>query len=323
MNEEGFMNITVLGDGAFGTALAQMLAKHGHHITLWCYNGEVARQIAEKRCNEIYLPTIILNANILATTSLESAMQGADLIVEAIPMKFMRSVLESCKPSVNRTIPWVLATKGIEAEKLLLPSQVLKAIVGAPFVILSGPSFAEELALGQPTGVMLAAEDPTRANQVRTLIEGDTCFVQNTNDIVGVELCGALKNLAALSVGIVEGAGYGFNARALVLTQALHEIAKIVIAAGGKQDTVLSLAGVGDAVLTSYSSKSRNQQLGYLIGQGYFEKIEGSLAESVNTLISVKALSSWYAVAIPLFLAVYECVLHKKEVSFIIEACRT
>ncbi len=325
------MNITVLGDGAFGTALAQLCARNGHDVTMWCYNADVAHMIEKKRCNERYLPSIILHERITAVTSMEKALKDGQWIIEAVPVKFMYSVLDLCRPYVNDSTPWVLASKGIDYETMRIPSHMLYHALEmqVPYVIVSGPSFADELAKAEPTAVMLASNELDLAYRFKLAVENDTFFVHVTQDTVGVQICGMIKNSIALALGILEGAGYGKNAQALVLTQALSELAHIVRAAGGQESTVLSLAGIGDIALTGYSDKSRNRTLGVQIGKGLYETLDESYVEGMNGIRAVKELSALAAhngnlvpINTPFFSALYDAVIYRKNPQELITACR-
>ncbi len=325
------MKITVLGDGAFGTALAQLCARNGHDVTMWCYNADVAAMIEKKRCNERYLPSIILHERITAVTSMEKALKNGQWIIEAVPVKFMYSVLALCRPFVNDSTPWVLASKGIDYETMRIPSHMLYHALEmqVPYVILSGPSFADELAKAEPTAVMLASNELDLAYRFKLAVENDTFFAHVTQDTIGVQICGMIKNSIAIALGILEGAGYGKNAQALVLTQALSELAHIVRAVGGQESTVLSLAGIGDIALTAYSDKSRNRTLGVLIGKGQYETLVESYAEGINCLRAIKEISAVSArdglvplFNTPLFSALYDVVNYRKKPQELITACR-
>ncbi len=324
------MEIAILGDGAFGTALAQLCALNGHAVTLWCFNHDVASMIEKKRCNEIYLPSIILHEGITAVTSMESAVRNAQWIIEAIPTTFMYSVISLARPYVQDSTPWVIASKGIDAETMRLPSHMLYHALEmeVPFVILSGPSFADELAKGQPTAVMLASNELDLAYRFKSVVDNESFFTHITQDTKGVELCGVFKNIIALALGLLEGAGYGKNARALVLAQAINEVSQLVLAAGGNEGTVMSLAGLGDIVLTAYSEKSRNKSLGIQIGKGHYEALNGSYVESIQSLRAAKGLRTLLfqqgttpLSRLPFFSALYDVVFHRKNPDELIAAC--
>lgn len=318
------MKITVIGDGAFGTALAQLCARNNHDVTMWCYNAEVANSIEQKRCNERYLPTIILDERISAVTSMEEAMKNTQWIIEAVPVKYMNSVLTSCKPFVNVSVPWVTASKGIEYETMRLPGQLLSDALEmpVPYVVIAGPSFADELAKDEPTAVMLASDDLELAHRFSLVVENNSFFSHLTHDTRGVQWCGVIKNCIALALGILEGSGYGNNTQALILTQAIAELTSILQVCGGDAKTVLGLAGIGDIVLTAYSAKSRNKMLGMQLAKGQYDLLEISNAEGVNSLHAIKGLSMQKrTIPLPLFSALYDIVFHKKNAHELIAAC--
>ncbi len=307
--------ITILGDGAFGTALAQVIAGNGHQVTLWCYNPEVALSITSKRCNELYLPAIDLHPNIHTSLTLTQALQDTSWIVEAIPVAHLYSVLSTIK-DLNTQTPWVLASKGISHNQL--PSEILSSTLGSlSTVILSGPSFARELASGVPTGLTLAST--THAEPFRKIIESNTVVIDTTTDVIGTQLCGALKNVIALTLGILEGAHYGSNTQALVFTQMIKELAQIIKDKGGSQETIMLLAGIGDLTLTAFNSQSRNKTLGKAIGRKEYLNKELPYTEGVNTL---RSLPEYLKKDYPLFNAVHQIALHQKELETLIDCIK-
>ena len=316
------MKITVLGDGSFGTALAQTLAHKGHSITLWCYDPEIASAIEQARCNIRYLPDLKLHANITPITSLEEALTTADpsWIVEAIPVAYMRSVLSQTQSYVTAT-PWVIASKGIEAKTNLLPSPILTESLGkeVPIVVLSGPSFARQLAEGMPTGLSLASTDLSLATSFKRVIESTTVVVDTTQDIIGTQLCGALKNVIALTLGIIDGAGYETNTQALVFTKMVKELEQLIKKHNGDTNTLLTFAGIGDLTMTAYSSQSRNKTLGKSIGKQEYKDKELPYTEGINTLTSIPAITM--DLSVPIFTAVYKVVFDQQPADVLITAC--
>lgn len=312
------MKITVLGDGSFGTALAQTLAHNGHHITLWCYDPEIATSIEQARCNIRFLPGLKLHKNITPSTSLKESLTTAEpaWIVEAIPVAYMRSVLSQITACAH--VPWVVASKGIERDTNLLPADIVTQCVphDIPTIILSGPSFALQLAQGQPTGLTLASRDITNAEGFRQVIESPSVVVDTTSDDHGTQLCGALKNVIALAMGILEGAGYEANTQALIFTKMVKELALIIDAYKGNQDTLLTFAGIGDITMTAYAAHSRNKALGIGIGKQEYRNKELPYTEGINTLSSIPAITRH--VSTPLFHAVYEVVFNKQDVTSLI-----
>lgn len=314
--------ITILGDGAFGTALAHLCATKGHKVTIWCNNPEAARSIQTTRKNAVYLPTVELPQNIDPVTDLNEAVTKAQWIIEAIPVRYLRSVLERAKPSIDPTIPWILASKGIESGSFLFAQELLDSIVATPVpsVILSGPSFALELARQQPTSVMLASSNTLLSKQAADLLTTDYFSTRLTSDTKGIELCGALKNIIALAIGMIEGAGYGQNTKAVVFTTALAELSKLLTAYAGTDSALYTVAGIGDCILTA-TPASRNYTVGYSLAQGSCQ-LESSHAEGINTLVSIHELSKRFQVTLPLFTKVYDIVYNKEKIESLIRACR-
>ncbi len=300
--------ITVLGDGSFGTALAQVLARNGHTVLLWCYNQEVDQAITSTRRNERYLPGIELEPTIRTTLCIEEALHTASWIVEAIPMAYLSSVLSQVT-TIKRTIPWVLASKGITQNKL--PSELLHEILGElPIVILSGPSFAHQLASGTPTGVTLASS--THAEEFKQMLESDMVYIDMTTDIIGTQLCGAFKNVIALTLGILDGAGYESNTQALIFTKMIQELSHIITDKGGSLSTIMQLAGIGDLTLTAYTDTSRNRTLGKAIGEKKYLEKPLPYTEGINTL---RSLPGYLKKRYPLFSAVHNIVLNQQPVN--------
>ncbi len=317
------MQITVLGDGTFGTALAQTLASNGHHILLWCYNPEVAHSIEQTGYNAVYMPGVKLYPTIAPTTSLEEALMAPNsLVIEAIPVTYLRSVLTQCKPFVDPTTAWVVTSKGIEAPKVLLPTEIIKDILGneLSIVVLSGPSFAQELIVKQPTALTLASTYLELAEAVKVLLQNDALLIETSLDEVGVQWCGALKNVIAVALGIVEGAGYGTNSQALVCTKMIHELKQVIMVYGGDPQTVLSFAGIGDIMLTSYSSQSRNRETGRALGKKEIAPHKLPYTEGINSLQAIPSIIK--LIKIPVFEAVYEIVYNQADVASIFTACK-
>ncbi len=315
--------ITILGDGAFGTALAHLCATKGHTVTLWCNNPHAAHSIKTTRKNSVYLPSIMLPENIVPVTDLNEAFTEAQWVIEAVPIKYVRSVLERARPSIDSKIPWILASKGIETGSLLCAQELLNSVVATevPSVILSGPSFAIELATKQPTAVMLASSSPLLREKAAALLTTDYFSVKLSSDTKGIELCGALKNIIALAIGMIEGAGYGQNTKALVFTCALAELSRLLIAYAGTDSALYTLAGIGDCILTA-TPASRNYTVGSLIGKGTYAHLTTSEAEGINTLVSIHELSKRLHVTLPLFTKVYDVLFNKEKIEALIQACK-
>lgn len=264
------MKVTVLGAGAWGTALAHTLANNGYDVTLWCREEHVVYDIINKQENCSFLPGCKVSKDITVTTNLFQAVQNVTIIFVAIPVQHSRKVLEQLYNIISESVVWVLLNKGIEADTLLLPSQIIVDIFGkqAKTVAVMGPSFARDLIKKEPTGLVVASTDQKLVLFIKKIMKNNFLVLQSSDDIIGVQLCAAVKNVIALGVGILLGAGYGDNTKILFLVKILEEVEKLVIACGGQLKTVYTVAGIGDIVLTSCGALSRNLEVGKLLGSG-------------------------------------------------------
>lgn len=312
--------ITVLSEGAWGTAIASLLATNNHQVTLWCYNSQVAQEITNTGYNNSFLPNIKLSDLITPATDINAAINSAQWIFEAIPMKFLRSALTQIDQEAIKHQKWVLLTKGIETDSLFLPSQLVTNlfthIISA--VVLSGPSFAYDVARQQFTAVMLASTNNTYALEVQELLTNSYFKTQITDDISGVQVNGAIKNIFALAIGLLDGAGYGENTRAAALTQSLAELALLTHALGGKQETTYGLAGCGDLLLTATSNKSKNYFLGKELAhvaniQTYLAN-QITFAESINTLLATEQLRKKYNLNLPIAKNLYKIIFQNEPI---------
>jgi len=301
------MNITVLGDGAWGTAFASLLAHNGHQVTLWCANKTSAESITTTHQNSLYLPGIELSPSIKATTSLEEALKNS-FIFEAIPVAFMRQTLSQCHPfkkQLKKDLLWVSLSKGIEQETLCFPTAIIRDVFGVQTQVaaLSGPSFAREVAQQEPTIVTIAADQLATAETIKHLVSNNYFIVKPTDDLIGVELSGALKNVFALGTGLLSGAGFGSNTQVLFVLRCIEELKILFKALGSKQETLYGPAGLGDLMLTSFSCQSRNVLLGKTIGEGRNPAqtlAQNTLtAEGLNTLPSICALAEKHLLILP------------------------
>lgn len=299
------MNVAVVGGGSWGTALAAHLARTGKPVRLWVREPEVAVAIKQHRENPAYLPGIALPAGIAATSDLEAAVAEADTVFVVIPSEFCRVVYCQLRPLLRREAVLVSATKGIEIDTLRRMTEVAAdEVPGHVLTVLSGPSFALEVAQEQPTAVVVASADVSAAESVQRTLSSRTFRAYSSPDVVGVELGGALKNVIAIAAGIVDGLGYGHNTVAALLTRGLAEITRLAVALGGRADTLAGLAGLGDLVLTCTGSLSRNRRVGQALGAG--RKIEdalrgtGMVAEGVRTTLAACALAQRAGVEMPI-----------------------
>lgn len=314
-------NISVIGGGSWGTALAYLLADKGHSIRLWIYEKELADEIHKTRENKIYLPGVMLPEKISATSSLNEALAGSDLIVFVVPSQAARSVLKQMPPLIEKDSALVSCTKGIENDSLMLISEVIRDIFPSTYqrrlLFLSGPSFAEEVSKRLPTAVSLAAYDHQLCGRIQKIFTTGYFKVFTSNDVVGVQLGGALKNVIALASGGADGLGFGHNTRAALITRGLAEITRLGIAMGADPITFSGLSGMGDLVLTCTGHLSRNRMVGYKIGQGMrLSEILDSMkmvAEGVSTTRSAYELVKRYNIRMPIVEQVYSVLFEDKD----------
>jgi glycerol-3-phosphate dehydrogenase (NAD(P)+) len=299
----------VVGAGAWGTALADLLARNGHEVSLWAFEPDVIESINTKHENARFLGGHRLSHSVQAVGEIDRAVSGAELVTLATPSHVLRRIVRSAARSLSDSIPLVVATKGIEKETLSLMTDIAQQEVsGAAVVALSGPSFATEVATCQPTAVVVASKDDSAAAVAQRAFSSPYFRTYTHTDVIGVELGGALKNVMAVATGIAEGLGLGFNARAALVTRGLAEMIRLGTALGAQQSTFAGLAGLGDLVLTCTGSLSRNRAVGVEVGKG--RKLEEVLkdretvAEGVVTAQSARELATREGVEMPIVDAV-------------------
>jgi glycerol-3-phosphate dehydrogenase (NAD(P)+) len=299
------MRCAVVGAGAWGTALADLLADNGHDTVLWALEPDVAAAVNECHENKRFLRGLPLSHALRATNDYEEALEGASLVVYATPSHHLRRVAGECATFVSRDAILVIATKGIERATLALMTTVVEDEVTEHAVVgVSGPSFAAEVVGRQPTAVVAASSSAAAAEVVQSALSSASVRVYTHDDVTGVELGGSLKNVMAVATGIVEGAGFGHNTRAALITRGLHEMTRLGTALGATPSTFAGLAGLGDLVLTCTGGLSRNRAIGIEIGRGATleEALAGkeSVAEGVITAASSKALAARHDVDMPI-----------------------
>ena len=274
--------VTVLGGGAWGTALALAMLRAGHAVSLWARDADSVAAIAKGQ-NPRYLPNISFETGIVATTDLATALAGADCVLVVTPAQVLRSVLSEAKPHVAVHVPLVLCAKGIERDTGRLLSDIAAEILPQnPVAALSGPSFATDVSRGLPTAVVVAAEDEARASALALRFSAANLRCYSSDDLIGVEIGGALKNVFAIAAGAVTGAGLGASAQAALVTRGFVELRRIGAAFGARPETLMGLSGLGDLMLTCSSVQSRNFAYGVALGKG--EELSGRpLAEGVAT----------------------------------------
>ena len=298
--------IGVLGSGSWGTALAVHLAGTGHDVRLWARDGALAAQMASTRQNSVYLPGITLPGSLLPTHDMAAALEEAQFIVVAVPSHGVRDVARAANEHLPRACSIVSATKGLEEGTLLRMSQVLREELtnSGEIVVISGPSFASELAHKLPTAIVAAGESSAIVEAVMAHFRSPALRLYGSSDVIGVELGGSLKNIIAIAAGVVEGLGMGHNALAALMTRGLAELSRLAVAVGAQRDTLAGLAGLGDLVLTCTGDLSRNRRVGLALAKG--ESLQHILAstkmvaEGVRTTEAALALSAKYGIELPI-----------------------
>jgi glycerol-3-phosphate dehydrogenase (NAD(P)+) len=299
------MLCAVLGAGAWGTALSDLLARNGHQVRLWAYEADVVASVNQRHENSRFLNGHVLSPSIEAVGNVAQAVDGADLVALATPSHALRRIVKSAGKSLPRKAPVVVATKGIENGSLSLMTEVVEQeCPGATVVALSGPSFAAEVVTRQPTAVVVASSNDDAAEVAQRAFSCAYFRTYTHTDVIGVELGGALKNVMAVATGIAEGLGLGFNARAALITRGLAEMTRLGVAIGAEQSTFAGLAGLGDLVLTCTGSLSRNRAVGVEVGKGRkladVLKDRETVAEGVITAQSARELASRKGVEMPI-----------------------
>ena len=311
------MRCTVVGAGAWGTALADLLARNGHEVKLWAYEPDVVESINGKHENVRFLPGHALSPSVAAVGDIHRAVEHAELVALATPSQVLRRILKSAGASLPQSAPLVVASKGIEKDTLCLMNEVVEQeIPGATVVAISGPSFAVEVAGRQPTAVVVASMQTEAAGIAQRAFSSPYFRTYTHTDVIGVELGGALKNVMAVATGIAEGLGLGFNARAALVTRGLAEMTRLGMALGAEQSTFAGLAGLGDLVLTCTGALSRNRSLGVEIARGVSLDealaMRHTVAEGVMTTHSARALAAREGIDMPIVSAVYRILFEQQ-----------
>jgi len=312
--------VTVVGAGAWGTALALHLARAGHQVRIWAFEPEVAQAINQDHQNPVFLPGVDLPPGLSASHRLEEALTGAQLVVLVMPSHVFRNVLQEAAPHLPAQAILVTCSKGIEQHTGYTMVEVAEDVLPKGFqrrlCCLSGPSFAKEVAAGQPTAVTVAGRDPLLAQKVQRYFSTSSFRVYTSPDLVGVELGGAIKNPLAIAAGMVAGLGLGHNTVAALITRGLAEMMRLSQAKGGQLATCAGLSGLGDLVLTCTGDLSRNRTVGYRLGKGEtIEQITSSMktvAEGVHNTKTILELARRFQVEMPIIQAVYEVIYQGK-----------
>lgn len=298
--------LAIVGGGAWGTGLACVLGSRFEEIWLWMYEPDIAERTERTRINDIFLPGIRLPERVRAGNSIEAALSGSDVVLSVMPSHVVRGLYEQMRPMLTAQMSIVSATKGLETGSLMRVSEVIRSVVGPEhrIAVLTGPTFAREVAMGGPTAVVAASSDIGFAGEVQRLFSGPTFRVYASDDPVGAEIGGALKNVIAIGAGICDGLKLGHNAVAALITRGLAELTRLATAAGAKPETLAGLAGLGDLVLTCTGDLSRNRQVGLKLAAGIgLREIVGSaptVAEGIKTAQAALQLAERYGVELPI-----------------------
>ena len=318
--------VTILGAGSWGTALAVHLGRIGHEVRLWARDPALVADMSSRRANAIYLPDVQVPDTVTVTHALDEALRDAELVVSAIPSHGCRSVLRNATPFLTPHAVIVSATKGIEAGTMLRMSEVIaqEARGGHRIVVLSGPSFAIEVARQLPTAILAASSDSDAIELVQEEFRGPALRLYGSDDVVGVEIGGAMKNIIAIAAGVVEGLGLGHNALAALITRGLAELTRLACAAGGRRETLAGLSGLGDLVLTCTGTLSRNRHVGVELARGRTlpEILAGMkmVAEGVITTGAALELGARHGVELPIATQMAEVLSGRSDVRTAITA---
>lgn len=311
-------NVGIMGAGSWGTALALLLHKNGHNVTVWSINDDEVKMLSIKREHESKLPGVKIPDDMEFTSQMESAIKGKDFIVLAVPSPFTRSTARNMKPYVAEGQIIVDVAKGIEESTLMtLSQQIEEEIPQANVAVLSGPSHAEEVGRGLPTIVVIGAKTKETAEYLQDMFMNEVFRVYTSPDMLGMELGGSLKNVIALAAGIADGLGYGDNTKAALITRGIAEIARLGVKMGGAIESFTGLTGIGDLIVTCASVHSRNRKAGYLIGQGMsMQEAMDEVKMVVEGVYSTKAavkLGKEYGVSLPIIDKVNEVLFEGKD----------
>ena len=315
--------ITFLGGGSFGSALAVLLAEKNNIVNIYDRNESVVNEINIKRTNEKYMNDLIFPNTITAFNNIEEAIDGTDYIVLSVPSHVIRSMCKNIKGKISKDIPIISIAKGIEENSDKRLSVVIEEELDNPVVILSGPSHAEEVAMKLPTTIVSTSKDMKYAADVQDLFMNSYFRIYTNEDIIGVEVGGAVKNIIALAAGVIDGLGYGDNTKAALLTRGMKEITRVGIALGGKVETFYGLTGMGDLIVTCTSMHSRNRRAGLLIGKGM--SLEETLQEVGMVVEGVKACRAFYelkekmGISMPITDGLYKGLFEGKDAKAIID----
>ncbi|MBT9431428.1 NAD(P)H-dependent glycerol-3-phosphate dehydrogenase [Candidatus Sodalis endolongispinus] len=316
----GDASMIVIGAGSYGTALAITLARNGHEVLLWGHDPAHIQALEAARCNQAFLPDVPFPPTLRLEASLSTALAASRDVLIVVPSHVFGQVLTQLQPHLRQDARIVWATKGLEAETGRLLQEVAREVLGdqIPLAVLSGPTFARDLAAGLPTAIALAATDATFSDDLQRLLHcGKSFRVYSNPDLVGVQLGGAVKNVIAIGAGISDGIGFGANARTALITRGLAEMSRLGAAMGAEPGTFMGMAGLGDLVLTCTDNQSRNRRFGMLLGQGIgveaAQETIGQVVEGYRNTKEVLALAGRYGVEMPISEQIYQVLYQHKN----------
>ena len=307
-------NLAIIGAGSWGTALAMVLGPRFERVRLWVYETDLAARMAASRANDVYLPGFQLPANVEVTSSLAAALEDASTVLSVMPSHLVRSLYEQMLPHLTERMAFVSATKGLENGTLLRMSEVIGAVLAprmaVPVAVISGPTFAKEVAAAQPTALVVSSTDAALAGRVQAAFSGPAFRLYTSFDPIGVEIGGSIKNIVAIGAGVLHGLGLGDNPMAALITRGLAEMTRLAVAMGGRAQTMAGLAGLGDLVLTCNGDLSRNRMVGVELAHGRkLDEIVHSMrmvAEGIKTTNAAVDLAKRYAVEMPIAERMFE-----------------
>ncbi len=315
------MNVTVIGSGAFGFAIAMMLHKNGNKVTMWSHSKEEVENL-NKRKVEI-IPGIKIPKDINFTSSYEEALKNTDIIFIMVAAKYVGDVAKNIKPYINTKMHFCIGSKGIEQGSCKFVNQIFKDYIKTKNIsVISGPSFAIDVVNNNPIGFSIAGESSETKETIIKVLSNDTIKLRTSTDLIGIELCGAIKNVIAIAAGILEGLGYSESTRSFLIVESMHDIKELIKALGGKKKTILSFAGIGDLLLTATSTKSRNYSYGILLGKKDYKAakkyLEVNTVEGFYTLNSIYTLLKRKKIKMPVIDLIYKIVMNNDDPSLLV-----
>lgn len=310
--------IAMIGTGAYGLGVSISLLKKNESVSMWVENEEKAKFLNNNKKNANILPNIEIPANITFSNDLDEVIKGTNIVFIAVAAKYIDNIAKKLSKLNIKNKHFCILSKGIEQNTCEFVTDVFKKYIKTKNLsVISGPSFAIDMAHNEPVGLSIASKNNKTIKEIKKVLSSDTVKLRTSNDIIGVELCGSVKNVIAIASGILEGLGYNESTRSFLITESLHDIKSLIYGLGGKKKTILSFAGVGDLLLTATSTKSRNYTYGILIGKKNYimaaDYLNNNTVEGYYTLKSIYTLIKRKKIDIPIIKLIYEIIINKKE----------